>query len=69
MMTNQFWSAIYSYIIQDILFEQYKMYAVDKKTYLEEIVDYTLLTYTHKGLVPCPICFGNDECEPRTRKL
>ncbi|PXV87850.1 TetR family transcriptional regulator [Lachnotalea glycerini] len=45
MMTNQFWSAIYSYIVQDILFQQYKMYAVDKETYLEEIVDYTLLTW------------------------
>ncbi|WP_019913470.1 TetR/AcrR family transcriptional regulator [Paenibacillus sp. HW567] len=45
MMGNQFWSAIYSYLVQDILFEQYKMYAVDWDTYLKQVVDYTLLTW------------------------
>lgn len=45
MMVNQFWSAIYSYIIQDVFFDNHNMYKSDKETYLRQIVDYTLLTW------------------------
>lgn len=45
MMVNQFWSAIYSYIVQDVFFENHKMYHSDRETYLKQVVDYTLLTW------------------------
>jgi AcrR family transcriptional regulator len=45
MMVNQFWSAIYSYIVQDVFFENHNMYHSDRETYLKQIVDYTLLTW------------------------
>lgn len=45
MMVNQFWSSIYSYIIQDVFFDNHKMYNSDKDEYLKQIVEYTLLTW------------------------
>lgn len=45
MMVNQFWSAIYSYIIQEVFFDNHNMYQSDKATYLRQVVDYTLLTW------------------------
>lgn len=45
MMVNQFWSVIYSYIVQDVFFDNHKMYHSDKDTYLKQIVEYTLLTW------------------------
>ena len=45
MMVNQFWSAIYSYIVQDVFFDNYKLYQKDKDAYLKQIVEYTLLTW------------------------
>lgn len=45
MMVNQFWSAIYAYIIQDVFFNDHKMYQSDQDTYLKQIVEHTLLTW------------------------
>ncbi|WP_313341515.1 TetR/AcrR family transcriptional regulator [Lacrimispora sp.] len=45
MMVNQFWSAIYSYIVQDVFFDNHNMYHSNRDSYLKQIVDYTLLTW------------------------
>lgn len=45
MMVNQFWTAIYSYIIQEVFFDHYNMYQSDRESYLKKVVDYTLLTW------------------------
>jgi AcrR family transcriptional regulator len=45
MMVNQFWSAIYSYIIQDLFFDSYNLYQVDRDSYLKQIVEHTLSTW------------------------
>lgn len=45
MMVNQFWSAIYSYIIQDVFFDQYNLYRGDRESYLKQVVEHTVLTW------------------------
>ncbi|MBE5974052.1 TetR/AcrR family transcriptional regulator [Lacrimispora xylanisolvens] len=45
MMVNQFWSAIYSYILQDVFFGNHSFYHSDREHYLIQVVEYTLLTW------------------------
>lgn len=45
MMVNQFWSPIYSYIVQDIFFDRHNLYQSDRDEYLKQIVDYTVATW------------------------
>ncbi len=48
MMANQFWSAIYTYILQNTLFGERNLYSVGKDEYLEEIINYTQMTWKNK---------------------
>ncbi len=45
MMANQFWSAIYTYILQNTLFGEKNLYSVSKEVYLEQIINYTQMTW------------------------
>lgn len=45
MMANQFWSAIYTYILQNTLFGEKNLYSVSKEDYLEQIINYTQMTW------------------------
>lgn len=45
MMVNQFWSAIYSYILQDVFFGNHSFYHSDREHYLIQVVEYTLSTW------------------------
>lgn len=45
MMANQFWSAIYTYILQNTLFGEKNLYSVSKDVYLEQIINYTQMTW------------------------
>ncbi len=45
MMANQFWSAIYTYILQNILFGEKNLYSISKDEYLEQIINYTQTTW------------------------
>ncbi len=45
MMVNQFWSSIYSYIIQDVFFDQYNLYRSEPESYLKQVVEHTVLTW------------------------
>ncbi|GGH69347.1 hypothetical protein GCM10008014_52660 [Paenibacillus silvae] len=45
MMVNQFWSAIYAYILQDLFFEENNLYQCDRQDYLQQIVEHTRLTW------------------------
>lgn len=45
MMANQFWSAIYTYILQNTLFGERNLYSISKEVYLEQIINYTQMTW------------------------
>ncbi|MCK6077530.1 TetR/AcrR family transcriptional regulator [Paenibacillus silvae] len=45
MMVNQFWSAIYAYILQELFFEENNLYQCDRQDYLQQIVEHTRLTW------------------------
>ncbi|AWI07191.1 TetR/AcrR family transcriptional regulator [Clostridium drakei] len=45
MMANQFWSAIYTYILQNTLFGEKNLYSISKEVYLEQIINYTQMTW------------------------
>jgi len=45
MMANQFWSAIYTYILQNTFFGEKNLYSVSKEAYLEQIINYTQMTW------------------------
>lgn len=45
MMANQFWSAIYTYILQNTLFGEKNLYSVSKEVYLEQIINYTQMIW------------------------
>ncbi|PYE47619.1 TetR/AcrR family transcriptional regulator [Paenibacillus barcinonensis] len=45
MMVNQFWSAIYAYILQELFFEENNLYQRDRQDYLQQIVEHTRLTW------------------------
>lgn len=45
MMANQFWSSIYSFIIQNALFQNNNFYSYSKEEYLKLIIDHTLKTW------------------------
>lgn len=45
MMANQFWSAIYTYILQNTLFGERNLYSRGKDEYLEQIINYTQMTW------------------------
>lgn len=45
MMANQFWSAIYTYILQNTLFGEKNLYSMSKEAYLEQIINYTEMTW------------------------
>ncbi len=45
MMANQFWSAIYTYILQNTLFGENNLYSTSRDVYLEQIINYTQMTW------------------------
>lgn len=45
MMANQFWSSIYTYILQNTLFGEKNLYCISKDEYLEQVVNYTIMTW------------------------
>lgn len=48
LMANQFWSPLYAYSVQNLLFSKKIFYDIEPEEYLEKIVSYTLATWQVK---------------------